>query len=47
MTPERVAAGLPGRRSSQLRHVSLPFVGFDGRAHRGALVVHHGAARTS
>jgi hypothetical protein len=25
--------------------VSLPYVGFDGRAHRGALVVHHGAAR--
>jgi hypothetical protein len=28
-----------------LRHVSLPFVGFDGRPRRGALVVHNDAAR--
>jgi hypothetical protein len=29
---------------SRLRHVSLPYVGFDGRVRRGAVVVHDGAA---
>jgi hypothetical protein len=44
MTPSVWRRGCPvglGR----LRHVSLPFVGFDGRVRRGALVVHDGAAR--
>jgi hypothetical protein len=44
MTPSVWRPGCPVGPSS-LRHVSLPYVGFDGRAHRGALVVHNGAAR--
>jgi hypothetical protein len=44
MTPGVWRRGCPVGLSS-LRHVSLSFVGFDGRARRGALVVHHGAAR--
>lgn len=44
MTPSVWRAGCPvglGR----LRHVSVPFVGFDGRVRRGAIVVHNGVAR--
>jgi hypothetical protein len=44
MTPDVWRRGCPvglGR----LRHVSVPFVGFDGRVRRGAVVVHHGVAR--
>ena len=44
MTPSVWRPGCPVGLSA-LRHVSLAFVGFDGRAHRGALVVHNGAAR--
>ena len=44
MTPSVWRPGCPVGLSA-LRHVSLPFVGFDGRPHRGALVVHNGAAR--
>src|SRR5262245_19642370 len=44
MTPSVWRPGCPVGPSA-LRHVSLPFVGFDGRAQRGALVVHNGAAR--
>jgi hypothetical protein len=44
MTPSVWRRGCPVGLSA-LRHVSLPFVGFDGRARRGALVVHHSAAR--
>jgi D-alanyl-D-alanine carboxypeptidase len=44
MTPSVWRRGCPVGLSS-LRHVSLSFVGFDGRARRGALVVHHSAAR--
>ena len=43
MTPSVWRRGCPVAPSA-LRHVSLPYVGFDGRAHRGALVVHHSAA---
>jgi hypothetical protein len=43
MTPGVWRPGCPVALS-RLRHVSLPFVGFDGRAHRGALVVHNAAA---
>lgn len=44
MTPRVWRRGCPvglGR----LRHVSVPFIGFDGRARRGAVVVHNGVAR--
>jgi hypothetical protein len=44
MTPSVWRPGCPVGLSS-LRHVSLPFVGFDGAPRRGALVVHHSAAR--
>jgi hypothetical protein len=44
MTPSVWRRGCPVGLSA-LRHVSLPFVGFDGRVRRGALVVHHSAAR--
>jgi D-alanyl-D-alanine carboxypeptidase len=44
MTPSVWRPGCPAGLSA-LRHVSLAFVGFDGRAHRGALVVHNRAAR--
>ena len=44
MTPSVWRPGCPVGPAA-LRHVSLPFVGFDGRLHRGALVVHNGAAR--
>jgi hypothetical protein len=44
MTPAVWRPGCPVPLSA-LRHVSLPFVGFDGRPRRGALVVHNGAAR--
>jgi hypothetical protein len=44
MTPAVWRPGCPVALSS-LRHVSLPFVGFDGRVRRGALVVHNDAAR--
>jgi D-alanyl-D-alanine carboxypeptidase len=44
MTPSVWRRGCPVGLSS-LRHVSLPFVGFDGRPRRGALVVHNGVAR--
>jgi hypothetical protein len=44
MTPSVWRPGCPVGVSS-LRHLSLPFVGFDGRPRRGALVVHHDAAR--
>jgi D-alanyl-D-alanine carboxypeptidase len=44
MTPSVWRPGCPVGPSS-LRHVSVPFVGFDGRPHRGAVVVHHAAAR--
>ena len=43
MTPSVWRRGCPVGLSS-LRHVSLPFVGFDGRVHRGALIVHNSAA---
>ena len=43
MTPSVWRAKCPVSLS-ELRHVSLPYVGFDGHAHRGALVVHHSAA---
>jgi hypothetical protein len=44
MTPSVWRRGCPVALAA-LRHVSLPFVGFDGRVRRGALVVHNGAAR--
>lgn len=44
MTPSVWRPGCPVPLSA-LRHVSLPFVGFDGRARRGALVVNRSAAR--
>lgn len=44
MTPSVWRRGCPVPLS-QLRHVSLPFVGFDGHARRGALVVNQSAAR--
>jgi hypothetical protein len=44
MTPSTWRPGCPVGLAA-LRHVSVPFVGFDGRAHRGAVVVHNGAAR--
>ena len=44
MTPSVWRQGCPVGPSS-LRHVSVPFVGFDGRPHRGGLVVHHSAAQ--
>jgi len=44
MTPSVWRRGCPVGLSS-LRRASLPFVGFDGRPRRGALVVHHSAAR--
>lgn len=44
MTPSVWRPGCPVGPSA-LRHVSLSFVGFDGRARRGALVVHNDAAR--
>ena len=44
MTPSTWRRGCPVGLSS-LRHVSVPFVGFDGRLRRGALVVHHSVAR--
>ena len=40
MTPSVWRRGCPVGLAS-LRHVSLPFVGFDGRARRGALVIHN------
>ena len=40
---ERLAPRLPGR-PGELRHVSLPYIGFGGRARRGALVVNASAA---
>ena len=43
MTPSVWRAKCPVSLAD-LRHVSLSYVGFDGRAHRGALVVHHSAA---
>ena len=43
MTPSVWRPGCPVGFAS-LRHVSLSYVGFDARAHRGALVVHHSAA---
>ena len=43
MTPSVWRRGCPVALSS-LRHVSLPYVGFDGRARRGALVVNASAA---
>lgn len=44
MTPAVWRRGCPVGLAA-LRHVSLPFVGFDGRVRRGALVVHNSAAR--
>ncbi len=44
MTPSVWRRGCPVGLAD-LRHVSLPFVGFDGRLRRGALVVHHSVAR--
>jgi len=44
MTPSVWRRGCPVGLAA-LRHVSLPFVGFDGRPRRGALVVHNSAAR--
>jgi hypothetical protein len=44
MTPAVWRRGCPVALSA-LRHVSLPFIGFDGRPRRGALVVHHSVAR--
>ena len=44
MTPRVWRRGCPVALS-QLRHVSLPFVGFGGRARRGALVVNASAAQ--
>jgi hypothetical protein len=44
MTPSVWRRGCPVALS-QLRHVSLPFVGFGGRARRGALVVNASAAQ--
>jgi D-alanyl-D-alanine carboxypeptidase len=44
MTPSVWRPSCPVGPSS-LRHLSLPFVGLDGRPRRGALVVHHSAAR--
>jgi hypothetical protein len=44
MTPSTWRPGCPVGLGA-LRHVSVPFVGFDGRPHRGAIVVHNGAAR--
>ncbi len=43
MTPDVWRPGCPVGLSA-LRHVSVSFVGFDGRARRGALVVHNDAA---
>ena len=43
MTPSVWRRGCPVALS-QLRHVSLPYVGFGGRARRGALVVNASAA---
>ncbi len=44
MTPSVWRPGCPVGLGA-LRHVSVPFVGFDGRVRRGAVVVHHSAAR--
>lgn len=44
MTPSVWRRGCPVRLGA-LRHVSVPFVGFDGRVRRGAVVVHNGVAR--
>jgi hypothetical protein len=44
MTPSVWRRGCPVGLGA-LRHLSLPFVGFDGRPRRGALVVHNAAAR--
>jgi hypothetical protein len=43
MTPSVWRPGCPVP-ISRLRHVSVRFVGFDGRAHRGAVVVHDAVA---
>jgi len=44
MTPSVWRKGCPVGLAA-LRHASLPFIGFDGRARRGALVVHNSVAR--
>jgi hypothetical protein len=44
MTPSVWRRGCPVG-FARLRHVSVPFVGFDGRVRRGAIVVHDAVAR--